>query len=90
MDENPNQVSYAERGMTPTRRMDPHEQVEHNMTNHPPISPSTVAQFEKLRRLAKAFAHEIVDTCPEGRERSLALTAAEESLMWAVAAVARY
>jgi hypothetical protein len=90
VNENPNQ-EWAEKspGMTPMRRLDAHEQVEHNMTNHAPIHPGIVDDFESLRRLAKTFAHQIVDLCPESRERSLALTHAEEALMWAVASKAR-
>lgn len=68
---------------------DLHARVEHNMTNHPPVSDEVVGRFEALRLTAKAFAHEIVELCPPSREQSLALTAAEETLMWAVAAVAR-
>ncbi len=90
MDENPNQADYGDRGMTPTvMRFDAHAQVEHNMTNHAPAGPHVVAEFERLRRVAKVFAHEILDTCPDTRERSMTLTKAEESLMWAVAAIAR-
>jgi len=66
-----------------------HERVEHNMTNHPPRDYRVVAAFDQLRIAGKAFAHAIVDLCPESREQSLALTAAEEALMWAVASVAR-
>jgi hypothetical protein len=69
--------------------MDQHERIDHNMTNHPPKDAATVAAFEALREKAKAFAHAIAELTPQSREQSLALTAAEESLMWAVAAVAR-
>lgn len=47
-------------------------------------------RFEALRVPAKTFAHAIVNLTPICREQSLALTAAEEALMWAVAAIARH
>lgn len=68
---------------------DLHARVEHNMTNHAPVDASVVERFEQLREHAKAFAHAVVDVCPLSREQSLALTLAEEALMWAVASVAR-
>jgi hypothetical protein len=45
-------------------------------------------RYENLRRFAKAFAHLIVDKCPDSRERSLALTAVQEAVMWANASIA--
>lgn len=79
-------------GMTPmaaVRRPTAHETVEHNMTNHAPTGPTMIEDFESLRRAAKLFAHTVVDVCPDTRERSLALTNAEQALMWAVASIAR-
>lgn len=69
--------------------VDLHERIEHNMTNHPPTADQVVERFELLRDLAKQWAHAVAAHVPECREQSLALTAAEESLMWAVAGVAR-
>lgn len=46
-------------------------------------------RYEELRSHAKALAVDIVKFCPESRERSLALTKLEESIMWANAAIAR-
>ena len=71
------------------RYLTDHEQVDHNMTNHAPAHPGVVDTFEGLRRTAKLFAHQIVDVCPDSRERALALTNAEQALMWAVASIAR-
>lgn len=78
--------------MTPTFRrfLSPHEQIDHDMTNHAPANPGVVEQFESLRRAAKLFAHTVIDTCPDSRERSLAITSAEQALMWAVASIARH
>lgn len=63
--------------------------VEHNMTNHPPKDDHVVRLLDDLRRVFKLAASEVVELCPESRERSLALTNIEQGLMWAVAAVAR-
>ncbi len=69
--------------------MTDHDLVEHNMTNHPPEGPWVTDRFEKLRRLAKVFAHEIVDLCPPCPEKGRALEQAELALSSAVAAIAR-
>lgn len=66
-----------------------HKRIEHNMTHHAPTSSEVIERFEALRKFAKLYSHAIVDLCPEGRDRSLALTLAEDSLMRAVAAIAR-
>ncbi|MCK5604555.1 hypothetical protein KAR91_21885 [Candidatus Pacearchaeota archaeon] len=44
---------------------------------------------EEIRSTAKDFARLIGITCPESRERALAMTKIEESLMWAIAAIVR-
>ena len=66
-----------------------HNRIEWNMTNHAPEYESIIGRFEGLRSLAKAYSHGIVDLCPAGEDRDLALRLAEDSLMRAVAAVAR-
>lgn len=38
---------------------------------------------------AAGFARKILKSCPDSRERSLALTKIEEAVMWANAAIAR-
>jgi hypothetical protein len=46
--------------------------------------------IEKIAKLRNAFSelHDLVDaTCPEGRERSVALTSLEGAAMWAIKAV---
>lgn len=69
--------------------MNLHERVNHNMTNHPPVRPEVVVDFEYLRVAAKEFGHLIVDLVPQSREQSEALTLLETCLMWAVAGIAR-
>lgn len=61
---------------------------ERSMTNQPPIDPAVVTIFELTREPFKEAAHLIIDLIPNCRERSLALTKLEESLMWAVKAIA--
>lgn len=46
-------------------------------------------KYQRIRSLAKEFAELVQDECPESREKSLAMTKLEESVMWANAAVAR-
>ena len=69
--------------------MDAHEQVMRNLTNHPPTSGEVVEKFEQVRMFAKYLGVAILEECPESRERSLALTKLEETVMWAVASIAR-
>ena len=54
-----------------------------SLTNHPPPQQAMVA-IEALRADAKTFGERLIRSCPDSRERSLALTALEESVMWAV------
>lgn len=63
--------------------------LEHNLTNHPPANPQIIEKFEALRQVAKDFGAQIIVSTPQCREQSLALTNLEQSLMWAVAALAR-
>lgn len=67
----------------------PIEQLNHNLTNHAPKTDDVVASFMDIRNVAKALGETIITTCPESRERSLALTNLEQTVMWAVAAIAR-
>lgn len=53
-----------------------------------PATAETIPLYEANRAAAVAWACHIDRTCPPGRELALALTAAQESLMWANAAVA--
>lgn len=47
-----------------------------------------VEQVEAIRAKAIELAENIEITCPEGREKSLALTKLEEVSMWAIKAIA--
>jgi hypothetical protein len=60
----------------------------HNYTYHPPKGDQT-ERYEKIRNEVKLTAILINDLCPDGREKSLALTNLEQAVMWANAAIAR-
>jgi len=46
-------------------------------------------RYERLREAAKALAEMIVMSCPDSRERALAITKLEEAVMWTNAGIAR-
>lgn len=46
-------------------------------------------RYEEIRDKAHEFAMAILNRTPESREQSLAITALEEAVMWANAAIAR-
>lgn len=47
------------------------------------------ARYEAIRAAAHEFAGEITGLTPTSREQSLAITALEEAVFWANAAIAR-
>jgi len=55
---------------------------------HPP-KPDQIPRYEEIRDYARTFAAALLEKCPPSRERSLALTALEEAVMWANASIAR-
>lgn len=63
--------------------------LEHNLTNHPPTDARTPDLFEAVRHAAKELGETILACCPPSRERSLAVTNLEQTVMWAVASIAR-
>ena len=64
------------------------EELATRFTYHPPRTgqPET---YEAIRDAAKVFATYLVALTPESREQSLAVTAIEEAVFWANAAIAR-
>jgi hypothetical protein len=64
------------------------EELALRFTYHPPTS-DQIPRFGELRAHAHEFAGLIVELTPESREQSLAITALEEAVMWANAAIAR-
>ena len=64
------------------------DEINLRFTYHAP-SESQVQQYSEIRGHAKNMARVIDSECPESREKALALTKLEESVMWANAAIAR-
>jgi hypothetical protein len=62
--------------------------IENRFTYHAPKGDQP-KRYENLRGNAKSLAILIFESCPDSRERSLALTKLEEAVMWANAAIAR-
>jgi len=62
--------------------------LDKRFTYHPP-KPGQLGRYVAMRDQAKALAELICGQVPPSRERSLALTALEESVMWANAGIAR-
>lgn len=57
---------------------------------HGAPNPQTVKAYEQIRGIARDFAYDIDERCPDCREKSLAMTKLEEVVMWANAAIARH
>lgn len=64
------------------------EQIENNFMYHSPKNGQT-EKYEKIRAKAKELAYLIDGECPNSREKSLAMTKLEDSVMWANASIAR-
>lgn len=64
------------------------QELDTRFTYHKPNADQTV-HYEAIRQTAKEFAEYLVVACPDSRELSLAMTALEETVMWANAAIAR-
>ena len=62
--------------------------VENGFTYHAPKGDQT-SRYAFLRDEAKKLAFNIMASCPDSRERALALTKLEEAIMWANASIAR-
>jgi hypothetical protein len=63
--------------------------IETRFTYHPP-SPAQVPVFQEIRDQAKALATKLNEVVPNGREKSLAITHLEDTVMWANAGIARH
>lgn len=62
--------------------------LENNFTYHKPFGDQP-ERYVKIRDKAKELAALILETCPDSRERSVALTELETSVFWANASIAR-
>ena len=63
-------------------------EIEKNYTYHAPKADQP-ERYVIIRNTAKALATCINENCPDSREKSLAMTKLEETVMWANAAIAR-
>lgn len=63
------------------------EQIDNTFQYHRPTGDQPT-RYDCLRRTAKAFAELIEMFCPESREKSLAFTNLQQTVMWANAAIA--
>lgn len=70
------------------RKDDLHRRVENDFTYHAPHG-NQADRYNRLRLQARHFAHLIIDQTPVSREQSLALTALEQAIFQANAAIAR-
>lgn len=61
---------------------------DHVFKYHPPHGDQPL-RYEQLRTEARGLAGHILASCPESRERSLALTNLEQAIFWANASIAR-
>jgi hypothetical protein len=65
------------------------ERVFYNLTLQPPRTPAAGVNMDEVRKAAKSYAVIVVECCPRSRELSQALTALEDSCIYAIAAIAR-
>jgi hypothetical protein len=62
------------------------DRLDESLTNQPP-TPEAIVDIERLREAAKAYGHLLIELAPNGRERALAITKLEESVMWGVKSI---
>jgi hypothetical protein len=63
--------------------------LKHRFQFHPADADNTKDAHEDIRASCLHLAGVINQLCPEGREKSLAVTNLEQAMMWANAAIAR-
>lgn len=63
-------------------------QIENAFTYHAPKE-GQLEKYQAIREKAKELAYLIDDAAPQSREKSLAMTKLEETVMWANASIAR-
>lgn len=63
--------------------------IDNRFAFHPVKSEADKIAHEEIRSKAGELATFINDMVPDGREKSLAITSLEETMMWANAAIAR-
>lgn len=73
-----------------TTKAELHSRVENNLTLHPPAHTRTIDCMAAVRAMGKSLAHLVVDTVPESREQSLALTDIEDAVQHAISGISRH
>lgn len=63
--------------------------IEHRFAFHPATDEEKRLRHGSVRHACLVAAMQINDLAPDGREKSLAITALEEAMMWGNAAIAR-
>lgn len=64
------------------------EQIENAFTYHAPKG-DQAERYGVIREHAKQYAQFLLDTCPESRELSVAITKLDEVVFWANASIVR-
>lgn len=67
---------------------DENKMIENNFTYHKPKE-GQAEKYVEIRDKAKQLAYLFDGSCPDSREKSLAITKLGESVMWANEAIAR-
>lgn len=62
--------------------------LENRFTYHAPIG-NQASRYELIRQYGHELARVVNEAAPDSREKSLAITHAEQAVMWANAAIAR-
>jgi hypothetical protein len=65
------------------------EDIEHRFAFHAATTAEKRDAHTSVRQHCRRLADHINETCPDGREKSLAITAIEEAMFWGNAALAR-
>lgn len=68
--------------------MDP-DDLEHRFAFHAATTAEKRDEHTSVRQACRRAADLIDELCPDGREKSLAITKLEEAMMWGNAALAR-
>jgi hypothetical protein len=63
--------------------------IEHRFAFHAATTEEKRDEHTSVRQQCRALADFLNEHCPEGREKSLAITNLEEVMFWANAAIAR-
>lgn len=63
--------------------------IEHRFAFHPATTVEKRDAHSSVRQSCRELADYINEACPDGREKSTAITRLEEVMMWANAAIAR-